>query len=155
VLDTLRYIKHKTRTWLEITTLLIPGQNDSESEIEQLCRFVENELGPEVPLHFTAFHPDFKLDGAPTPPATLQRARAQALALGLKHVYTGNVHDPAGQSTYCAGCRAPLIDRDGYDIGKLRLQQGACPTCRKALAGRFAEQPGQWGNRRRRLRIAS
>ena len=152
VLDTLRYLKHETKVWLEVTTLLIPGHNDGEAEIEQLSQFVAEQLGPEVPLHFSAFHPDFKLlDVPPTPISTLLRARKQALAAGLRHVYTGNIHDVAGQSTYCAGCDALLIERDGYDLGRYRLVDGACPDCGKQLAGSFDARPGQWGARRVRL----
>jgi len=152
VLDTLRYVARETKVWLEITTLLIPGHNDGEAEIDQLCHFVAQELGVEVPLHFSAFHPDFKLqDVPPTPVATLLRARKQALAAGLRHVYTGNIHDVNGQSTYCAGCNALLIERDGYELGRYRLTNGACPDCGKRLAGSFDEQPGHWGARRMRL----
>jgi pyruvate formate lyase activating enzyme len=105
VLDTLIYVKHETKTWLEITTLLIPGKNDSSVEVGALCEWVATRLGPDVPLHFTAFHPDWKMrDVPPTPPSTLKRAREIALRTGLRYVYTGNVHDEAGQSTYCHGC---------------------------------------------------
>jgi pyruvate formate lyase activating enzyme len=171
VLDTLRYLRCETQVWLEVTTLLIPGQNDSEAEVAQLCEWVAAELGPETPLHFTAFHPDFKLLDAPhTPAATLLRARRQALAIGLKHVYTGNVRDPAGQSTYCAGCGACLIERDGYAIGKFALALGpaangqdaaaapdamraACPHCGHCLPGHFEARAGQFGPRRIRLPV--
>jgi len=152
VLDTLRYLKHETDTWLEVTTLLIPGHNDSEAEVEALCRFMVEQLGPEVPLHFSAFHPDFKMrEVPPTPPATLSRARQQALAAGLKHVYTGNVHDKLGQSTYCAGCGQVLIERDWYQLGAWRLDDGRCRGCGHGLAGRFEAKPGTWGSRRMRV----
>ena len=118
-------------------------------------RFVVEKLGAEVPLHFSGYHPDFRLDAPATPTATLIRARAQALAAGLHHVYTGNVHDVRGQSTYCAGCGERLIERDGYTIGEYRVRGGACPKCKKTLAGRFDDQPGRWGNRRMRLPIHS
>ena len=134
VLETIESVHHETDAWLELTTLLIPGQNDSEAEVEQLCAWVLEHLGPEVPFHFTAFHPDFKLDGLPpTPLATIVRAREQALAIGLRHVYTGNVHDRAGQSTYCAGCGALAIERDGYNVGAWKLDEGKCMHCGKAL----------------------
>src|SRR5205807_7600774 len=138
--DTLLWLKHESNVWFEVTTLLIPGQNDSEAEVAQLVEWFAEHLGPEVPLHFTAFHPDFKMtDLPPTPPATLTRARAQALAAGLKHVYTGNTHDKAGQSTYCAGCGAMLIERDWYQLGAWNLtDDGACNACKRPLAGRFA-----------------
>ncbi len=154
VLDTLRWLRHESDVWFEVTTLLIPGQNDSPAEIDALVGWFARELGPEVPLHFTAFHPDYRMtDIERTPAATLTRARAQALAAGLRHVYTGNVHDAAGQSTYCAGCGAALIERDWYALGAWRLRaDGTCPDCGHRLAGRFAAQPGTWGSKR--LRVA-
>ena len=154
VLETLEYVARETSVWLEITTLLIPGHNDGEAEIDQLCAFVRERVGAEVPLHFTGFHPDFKLVDAPaTPAATLVRARQQALRAGLRHVYTGNVHDREGQSTWCSGCRSLLIERDWYKLGAWHLRGGACERCGTPLAGRFDEQPGSWGARRARLRI--
>ena len=139
VLDTLRHIRHETNCWLEITTLLIPGHNDTDAEIDALSRWVAGELGTEVPLHFSAFHPDWKMaEVPPTPPATLTRARAIARANGLRHVYTGNVRDRDGGTSHCAGCAEPLIVRDGYRIASYRLdERGACPACGQALAGRF------------------
>jgi pyruvate formate lyase activating enzyme len=152
VLDTLVWLKRETQVWFEVTTLLIPGLNDSEREIGELCAWFGEHLGAEVPLHFTAFHPDYRMpDVPPTPPATLARARRQALAAGLKHVYTGNVHDAAGQSTYCAGCGATLIERDWYKLGAYRIKDGACPDCARPLAGRFGAAPGTWGPRRLRV----
>jgi len=153
VLDTLRYLKHETDVWLEVTTLLIPGHNDSEQEIAQLCEWFADNLGPDTPLHFTAFHPDFKLLDAPrTPEATLQRARQRALASGLAHVYTGNTHDPVGQSSYCAGCNRRVIERDGYTIGKFELDaSGACRFCAHRMPGHFDATAGQFGPRRIRL----
>jgi len=149
VLDTLRYLRHETSVWFEVTTLLIPGKNDSEDEVARMCDWFAAELGPEVPLHFTAFHPDFKMtDVAATPAATLQRARRQALDRGLKHVYTGNVHDLSSQSTYCAGCGGLLIERDWYQLGRYRVSDGACPDCGHRLAGLFEDRPGRWGARR-------
>ena len=154
VLDTLVWLAHEAKTWFEVTTLLIPGLNDSDAELDQLTTWFARELGPDVPLHFTAFHPDFKLtDLHATPPATLQRARAIAKAAGLHHVYTGNVHDTAGQSTYCASCGAVVIERDWYRLGAWNLRDGKCGACGAALAGRFAEQPGAWGARRLRVLV--
>ena len=154
VLDTLAWIAREGRTWLEVTTLLIPGQNDSEDEVARLCDWFAAHLGPEVPLHVTAFHPDYKLVGVPgTPAATLARARAQAHAAGLKHVYTGNVHDRAGQSTYCAACRATLIQREGYSVRAFAIKGGACARCGASVAGRFEAQPGSWGARRVRIPV--
>jgi pyruvate formate lyase activating enzyme len=155
VLDTLVWLKRESTTWFEVTTLLIPGQNDSEAELEQLTSWFARELGPDVPLHFTAFHPDFKMtELAPTPAATLHRARAIAKAAGLHHVYTGNVHDADGQSTYCAGCGARVIERDWYRLGAWNLRGGACASCGTKLAGHFADRPGAWGSRRLPVRVA-
>jgi pyruvate formate lyase activating enzyme len=140
VLDTLRWLARETRVWLEITNLLIPGHNDAEDEVARLCDWVVGNLGPDVPVHFTAFHPNFRMrDVPPTPPATVARARRQALAAGLRYVYTGNVRDREGQSTWCPGCRALLIERDGYAVGLWSLgRDGRCPGCGTALPGRFA-----------------
>lgn len=155
VLDTLTWLHTETDVWIEVTTLLIPGQNDTPDEIAKLCGWFVAHLGAETPLHFTAFHPDFELTDVPrTPTATLRRAREQALTAGLKHVYTGNAHDPAGQSTYCAGCGALLIERDGYTLGTYAIDAaGKCQACGHGLAGRFAaEGKERWGNRRQRVR---
>jgi len=145
VLEGLIYLKRETTTWFEITTLLIPGLNDSDAEIHALTDWIGRQLGPDVPLHFTAFHPDWKLDKLPpTPPATLQRARNIALNAGLHHVYTGNVHDPAGGTTFCPNCKAALIVRDWYEISAYHLDDtGHCPHCGTPIAGRFGhfEQP--------------
>jgi len=153
VLDTLVWLKQETRVWFEVTTLLIPQHNDSEAEVERLCSWFLENLGPETPLHFTAFHPDFKLTSVPpTPASTLTRARNQALTIGLKHVYTGNVHDAAGQSTYCAACGERLIQRDWYVLSNYELTDtGACRFCGQQLQGHFADRPGSWGPRRVRL----
>ncbi len=150
VLDTLLYLHHETQVWLEITTLLIPGLNDSDSELAALSRWICDELGPDVPLHFTAFHPDYKLDTLPpTPPATLTRARKIARAAGLHHVYTGNVRDLDGGSTRCPSCDGLLIERDGYRILAYRLDaSGACTGCGHRLAGRFGSFASAFGARR-------
>jgi pyruvate formate lyase activating enzyme len=139
VLDTLVYLKHETDVWFEITTLLIPGKNDSSEEIEAECKWIMKELGPDVPVHFTAFHPDHKMtDIAATPAATLRRARDIALAEGLHYVYTGNVHDAEGGTTYCPACKAPLIVRDWYRIDAYHVSaDGHCPSCGAAIAGRY------------------
>ena len=139
VLDTLVWLQHETEVWVELTTLLIPGHNDSDAEIAALSAWVRKELGADVPLHFSAFHPDFKMaDVPPTPPATLSRARRIALDAGLHHVYTGNVHDTEGDTTHCARCGETLIVRDWYEIRRYRLSaDGACPSCGERLAGRF------------------
>ncbi|MNZ52480.1 molybdenum cofactor biosynthesis protein A [compost metagenome] len=157
VLDTLGFIYHDTDTWLEITTLLIPEANDSDAEITELSRWVARELSPEVPLHFTAFHPDFKLTDRPhTTHQTLLRARNIALAEGLRHVYVGNVRDLEGATTYCTQCQAPLIVRDYYAILDYRLtEDGCCPDCGTPLVGHFARSAGHFGNRRIPVRLAS
>lgn len=150
VLDTLVYLKHETSVWVEITTLLIPTLNDSDAEIRQLAEWVLKALGPDVPLHFTAFHPDWKLrDLPPTPPETLRRARRIAREVGLHYVYTGNVHDPEGGTTYCPGCGAALIERDWYEIPSYRLTaEGRCPQCGTGIAGRFQAFESAFGARR-------
>jgi pyruvate formate lyase activating enzyme len=136
--------------WLEITTLLIPGLNDSDAELEALCAWVVSELGPDVPLHFSAFHPDYRMRDRPqTPPATLARARAIAQRAGVRHAYTGNVHDPDGGSTYCHACGALLIERDWYQLGRWCLDAvGACMACGARCPGVFEKSPGTWGRRR-------
>jgi pyruvate formate lyase activating enzyme len=156
VLETLEYLKHETSVWFEITTLLIPGENDSPAEIEALSRWVMDRLGPDVPLHFTAFHPDWKmLDKPPTPPATLRTARRIACDIGLRYVFTGNTHDPAGQATYCQGCGATLVGRDWYDLTTWNLtDDGHCRACGTRCAGVFDGAPGRWGRRRRPVSIA-
>ena len=155
VLETLRYIRHETSCWLEITTLLIPGENDSDAELNEMSLWVAAELGPDVPMHFTAFHPDYKMtDYPPTPPGTLTRARAIAMGNGLRYVYTGNVHDRDGGSTYCHVCGACLIGRDWYRLGVWALDaRGACRQCGTACAGVFEAEPGNWGARRQPVRL--
>jgi pyruvate formate lyase activating enzyme len=152
VLDTLAYLKHETQVWFEITTLLIPGQNDSVEEITAMSKWIAKELGGDVPLHFTAFHPDFKMDSLPpTPASTLTRARRIAQDEGIRYVYTGNVHDREGGTTSCAGCGASLIRRDWHRILEYRLTpEGNCPDCGAALPGRFEpfDKSRQFGPRR-------
>jgi pyruvate formate lyase activating enzyme len=150
VLETLEYIRHETSVWLEITTLLIPGENDSDAELEALAAWVHDRLGPDVPLHFSAFHPDWKMPDHPrTLPATLQKARDIARRAGLRHVYVGNVHDAAGSSTYCHHCGQVLIGRDWYQLLEWNLTAaGACNRCGTVCAGVFEERPGDWGPRR-------
>ena len=157
VLDTLLYLRHETSVWFEITTLLIPGHNDSDEEIGALSRWVLQELGPDVPLHFSAFHPDHKMPDVPaTPAATLIRARNIALRTGLHYVYTGNVHHAEGDTTSCPDCGSTLIERDWYQIKRYRLTaSGHCPDCGSAVAGRFAQQAGDFGRRRIPIAIRS
>jgi pyruvate formate lyase activating enzyme len=156
VLDTLVYLKRETDVWFEITTLLIPGRNDSDAEIEAASAWVAEHLGPDVPWHFTAFHPDYRMRDVPaTPPATLTRAREIARRHGIRYVYTGNVHDRAGQSTYCHGCGEVLIGRDWYILSEWNLDaRGRCATCGTPCAGVFEASPGRWGARRLPVRLA-
>ncbi len=150
VLETLAYVHHETDCWLEITTLLIPGHNDSEAEIAAMSKWLVAELGADVPLHFSAFHPDYKLLDAPaTPPQTLARARDIALSAGMHYVYTGNVHDPLGDTTLCPHCRQAVIERDWYQILNYRLDaSGHCQFCQGAIAGRFGPFGKAFGAKR-------
>jgi len=155
VLDTLEWL-HGNGVWVEITTLLIPGHNDSDAELDEMSRWLVDHLGADVPLHFTAFHPDFKmLDVPPTPPATLRRARRIAMGNGLRYVYTGNVHDTEGGTTLCPGCGAEVVVRDWYRMVAYRLDgRGRCTSCGTQVAGVFDGPPGEWGQRRRPVRLS-
>jgi pyruvate formate lyase activating enzyme len=155
VLDTLRYLKHHTKTWFELTTLLIPGENDSDDELEAMTRWVVDELGPDVPMHFTAFHPAWRmLDKPPTPARTLMRARRIAMDHGVRYAYTGNVRDETGGSTYCHHCGKKLIGRNWYQMTGWNLTaDGCCRFCGTPCPGVFEEQPGDWGARRAPVRI--
>jgi len=138
VLDTLKWLKHETNVWFEITTLLIPQENDSPDEIKSMCEWILKNLGDSVPLHFTAFHPDFKMrDKERTPPSTLRMARNIALSEGIKYCYTGNIHDIDGQTTYCPNCKKELIVRDWHSILKYKLKDGKCIYCGNVIEGRF------------------
>lgn len=149
VLDTLKYLRHETSVWFEVTTLLIPGENDSPAEIEKAADWFAVNLGPDVPWHFTAFHPDYKmLDKPPTAAATLIQAREIAMARGLRYVYTGNVRNRNGSITWCPLCCHQLIERDGYALRTWNLQGNRCANCGWEIAGHFDEKPGTWGNRR-------
>jgi pyruvate formate lyase activating enzyme len=156
VLDTVEWACNETDVWIELTTLLIPGLNDGDDELDRMTRWILDHVGPDVPLHFSAFHPDFKmLDVPPTPPETLTRARELALENGLHHVYTGNVHDPEGQSTRCRGCGQVVIGRDWYRLGPYALDDhGACTRCGTRLPGVFDGPMGTWGGRRLPVRMA-
>ncbi len=150
VLDTLQFLRRETNVWFELTTLLIPGENDSHAEIREEVRWVLDHLGADVPIHFTAFHPDWKLRDRPgTPPETLRRARQIAMDEGIRYAYTGNVYDPEGQTTYCHGCGEAVIGRDGYVITRWELtDDGSCRACGVRCAGVFDGVPGTWGRRR-------
>ncbi len=157
VLDTLVYLKRETDVWFELTTLLIPGENDSDAELDAMTRWVVENLGPDVPMHFTAFHPDWKmLDTPPTPLTTLTRAREIAMRNGVYYAYTGNVHDKAGDSTYCHQCGQLLIGRDWYVLSDWNLSgDGKCKACGTPLSGVFGSKPGTWGARRLPVHLAS
>jgi pyruvate formate lyase activating enzyme len=156
VKDTLRYLVKETSVWTEITTLLIPGLNDSDAELTQLAEFVAGDLGIDVPLHFSAFHPDYRMMDIPaTPVETLRRARRIAMRAGLRYVYTGNVHDREGDTTHCPGCEAAVIERDWYQILGSNLDRGQCGSCGEAIAGRFGESVGSFGRRRMRVVLGS
>jgi pyruvate formate lyase activating enzyme len=158
VLDTLKYLYDETEVWFEITTLLIPGENDSEAEIEEMTQWIVEHLGPDVPLHFTAFHPDWKMTDRPrTPRRTLIRSRDIAMKNGLRYVYTGNVRDFTGSSTHCYHCGDILVGRDGYELSTWKLaldgQQASCSSCAAPIAGVFESRPGAWGNRQMPIKI--
>ena len=154
VLDTLRYLRNETEVWFEITNLLIPGYNDSDDSIRSMAEWIVGELGGGVPLHFSAFHPNYKMrDVPPTPRATLRRARDIAKRAGVRHVYLGNVHDRVGDTTYCASCATPLIERNWYELVAWNLDDGACPECGEPCVGVFEPRAGTWGARRLAVKI--
>jgi pyruvate formate lyase activating enzyme len=157
VLETLEYLRRETDVWFEVTNLLIPGLNDSDAELDAMTRWVVERLGPDVPMHFTAFHPDWKMtDLPPTPPGTLVHAREIAMGNGVRHAYTGNVHDPRGQSTWCHGCGELLIHRNGYELGGWNLtDDGRCARCGERCEGVFEGKPGTWGSRRLPVRLGA
>ncbi len=156
VKETLVYLVKETKVWTEITTLLIPGLNDSDRELTELAEWVGSALGPDVPVHFSAFHPDYKMkDIPPTPRETLQRARQIARSVGLRYVYTGNVHDREGDTTFCPGCGGKVIVRDWYEILGTNLgPEGTCAACGASIPGRFGKQVRGFGRRRVRLTVA-
>ena len=156
VLETLVYLKHQTNVWFELTTLLIPGENDSDKELHAMSAWIAEYLGIDVPLHFTAFHPDWKMmNHAHTPASTLTRARKIAQSYGLRYVYTGNVHDSDGGSTRCHKCDGLLIERDWYELGEWHIQDGCCAHCREPVAGVFDGLPGGWGRKRIPIKMTS
>jgi pyruvate formate lyase activating enzyme len=157
VLETLEYLVKETETWVEVTTLVIPGENDSERELREGAVWLREHLGTEVPLHYSAFHPDYRMRDLPrTSAATLARAREIACEEGHHFVYTGNIHDAEGDTTFCPGCGDPVIERDWYLMKGYRLNaQGHCQGCSHPLAGRFDGPVGTWGRRRLPLSMAS
>lgn len=155
VLDTIRWLRNDSNVWFEITNLLIPNENDSPDETSKMCDWIVENIGPDVPIHFTAFHPDFRMrDTAPTPASTLQRAREIAMAAGIRYAYVGNIHDIAGQSTRCHQCQHLLIERDYYQLGTYELRDGRCRHCRSLIPGVFENTKGEWGPRRMPIRIS-
>ncbi|WP_234496576.1 AmmeMemoRadiSam system radical SAM enzyme [Vibrio maritimus] len=156
VLETLMYLKHETDVWFEITTLLIPGENDSEAELEAMTQWIFEHLGPDVPLHFSAFHPDFKMmDTVRTPANTLVNARHIAKRNGLHYVYVGNVHNEQCSSTYCPNCGQNVLSRNWYELGSCSLSSaGKCLHCGYQLAGRFAHIDKPFGRRRIPIQVA-
>ena len=157
VLDTLIYLKKETQVWFEITTLIIPGENDSERELNKLSEWVVEALGPDVPLHFSAFHPDYRMmNKGATPSETLTRARDIAIKNGVRYAYTGNVHDKTGASTYCHQCGRILVGRDWYELSDWNLtDEGCCRSCGTSCAGVFDGPPGKWGSNRRPVQFKS
>ncbi|MCP4726089.1 MAG: AmmeMemoRadiSam system radical SAM enzyme [bacterium] len=156
VLDILKYLKNETDVWIEITTLLIPGSNDSEKEIQELVNWIMKELGPDVPLHFTAFHPDFKLRSRPpTSGELLSKARQIALSSGIRYVFTGNVQDLTGGSTFCHECGSLLIERNWFHLGQYSLDNSNCRNCGCSIPGKFDDSPGTWGGKRASVRLSN
>ena len=154
VLESIEWAVHESPAWVELTTLIVPGHNDSDAELDRLTRWVADHCGPHVPMHFSAFHPDWKmLDCPPTPPETLTRARQIAQSNGIRYAYTGNVHDAEGDTTFCPGCNAAVIERDWYEVLSFDLIEGRCRTCGTDIAGVFQTVPGSWGRRRLPVRL--
>jgi len=148
VLDTLIFIKEKTNVWLEITNLIIPGENDSDDDLKNICNWIVENLGREVPIHFSAFHPNFQMmNYNPTPKQTLLKARQIALQKGMQHVYTGNIEDDEGSTTYCSTCHQNVIERSRYEIKQYHLINNKCDSCHASCAGFFDQKPGAWGSR--------
>ncbi|MBI2809429.1 MAG: AmmeMemoRadiSam system radical SAM enzyme [Candidatus Melainabacteria bacterium] len=149
VLDTLKWLKHESDVWFEITNLIIPDENDSFEEIERMCDWIVTNLGDSVPIHFTAFHPDYRVQHrSATPHQTLIRARDQAIKAGIKFAYVGNVNDLERQSTYCPNCSKMLIERDWYELGRYEIKDGCCKYCQNPIAGVFEKSKGSWGRKR-------
>ena len=155
VLDTLVYLKRETNVWFEITNLVIPGANDGRDELQRMCEYLLEHIGDDTPIHFSAFHPDFRMrDTPPTPPEKLVEAYEIARQAGLKFVYVGNVHDLGRQSTYCPQCGQLLIERDWYQLGRYALEEDRCRACGTHIPGRFLASPGSWGPGRQPVRIS-
>jgi pyruvate formate lyase activating enzyme len=156
VLEAIEYLVRETEVWVEITTLLIPGENDSDAELNAACAWVAEHLGPDLPWHFTAFHPDYRMQNHNrTEASTLTRAREIAQGYGLRYVYTGNVRDEAGGSSWCHHCGEKLVGRDGYVLTAWALDANSCcKRCGTLCPGVFEAEPGTWGARRQPVRLA-
>lgn len=157
VLETLEYLENETDVWYEITNLIIPDENDEDRELEQMCEWIVDHLGEDTPVHFTAFHPDYKMQDKPrTSSQTLRRARQIALDSGLQYAYTGNVHDSDGGSTYCPECDTRVVERDWYELGEYNLDaDGRCTACGTKIPGVFEKRPGTWGRKRKPVQLAN
>lgn len=156
VLDTIKYVHHETDTWMEITNLVIPQHNDNNDDIKRMCDWIVENLSDQVPVHFTAFHPDYKMLDLPrTSIRTLTTARNIAINAGLKYAYTGNVHDQPGDTTRCGNCGNMLIMRDWYQLKQYNMKHDKCNKCDHVIPGCFDEQPGNWGNKRTKVKINS
>ncbi|MFP4224001.1 MAG: AmmeMemoRadiSam system radical SAM enzyme [Phycisphaeraceae bacterium] len=154
VLETIRYLANETGVWTELTTLVIPGQNDSPGEIRRMCDWVVETCGPDVPMHFTAFHPDYRMkDIPPTPAESLVEARDVAMDAGVRFAYVGNVHDPMRESTWCPSCGELLIERSWHELGRWGLKGNRCGSCGETIPGVFEAQPGRWGRRRQPVMV--
>ncbi len=155
VLETIEYVVKETDCWVELTTLLIPGWNDSDRELTEMSEWVVDRLGPDVPMHFSAFHPDHRMPDVPaTPQETLLRAREIARETGVNHVYVGNTHNLAADSSYCSGCGELLIGRDWYQLSEWNLSpEGLCLSCGTPFPGVINGPPGDWGRRRQPVKI--
>ncbi len=152
ILDTLLYLKHETDVWFELTNLVIPHHNDSHNELDQMTKWIAKNLGPDVPLHFTAFHPDYKMKDSPNTEAkSLFEAYNIAKQNGLNYVYTGNIHDQKTGSTYCPSCNSCIIERNWYELGDYHIRNGRCKFCDTKIAGKFLDKAGTWGRKRQAI----
>jgi AmmeMemoRadiSam system radical SAM enzyme/AmmeMemoRadiSam system protein B/AmmeMemoRadiSam system protein A len=155
VLETLKWLKHESNVWFEITNLIIPSLNDSPDELRQMCDWIVESVGPDVPVHFSAFHPDFRMMDKPrTPAETLFRAHEIAGQCGLNYAYVGNIDDASRQTTWCPNCRAKVIERRVYQLTHWGMKDSCCTACGTRIPGHFDDQPGNWGSRRQPIRIS-
>jgi len=149
ILETLLYLKHETDVWFELTNLIIPQNNDNHKELDEMTKWIAKHLGPDIPLHFTAFHPDYKMMDIPKTEATsLLEAYNIAKQNGLHYVYTGNIYDSKTGSTYCPSCKKCIIERNWYELGNYHITNGCCKFCNTKIAGKFSDKAGEWGRKR-------